>query len=110
MLDLFFIIILLLVGFYWSSAMKAREVAFMAANVYCQKMDVYLLDEYVALNGQWFKRDEGGKALVSGEKPDTIIIHGFQSDEYSIPNIPLVLQYESPLPEDKKDFKIIRYT
>jgi len=61
MLDLFFIIVLLLIGFYWSSAMKAREIAFMAANVYCQKMDVYLLDEYVALNGQWFKRDEGGK-------------------------------------------------
>ncbi len=61
MLDLFFIIVLLMIGFYWSSAMKAREIAFMAANVYCQKMDVYLLDEYVALNGQWFKRDEGGK-------------------------------------------------
>ena len=41
--------------------MKAREIAFMAANVYCQKMNVFLLDEYVALNGQWLKRDEDGK-------------------------------------------------
>ncbi|MCK5191580.1 MAG: DUF3301 domain-containing protein, partial [Methylococcales bacterium] len=53
MLDLFFIIVLLIIGFYWSSTMKAREIAFMAANVYCQKMEVFLLDEYVALNGQW---------------------------------------------------------
>ena len=41
--------------------MKAREIAFMAANVYCRKMEVFLLDEYVALNGQWLKRDEYGK-------------------------------------------------
>ena len=61
MLDLFFIIVLLIIGFYWSSTMKAREIAFMAANVYCQKMEVFLLDEYVALNGQWLKRDEDGK-------------------------------------------------
>ena len=61
MLNLFFIIVLLMIGFYWSNAMKAREIAFMAANVYCQKMDVFLLDEYVALNGQWLKRDEDGK-------------------------------------------------
>ena len=61
MLDLFFIIVLLLIGFYWSTAMKAREIAFMAANAHCQKMDVFLLDEYVALNGPWFKRDADGK-------------------------------------------------
>ena len=61
MLDLFFIIVLLIIGFYWSSTMKAREIAFMAANVYCQKMEVFLLDEYVALNGQWLKRDTDGK-------------------------------------------------
>ena len=61
MLDLFFIIVLLTIGFYWSTAMKAREIAFMAAKTHCQKMDVFLLDEYVALNGQWFKRDVDGK-------------------------------------------------
>jgi len=41
--------------------MKAREIAFIAVKVYCQKMDVLLLDEYVALNGQWLKRDDDGK-------------------------------------------------
>ena len=27
-------------------------------------MDLFLLDEYVALNGQWLKRDEHGKLKV----------------------------------------------
>ena len=61
MLDLFFITLLLLIGFYWSSAMKAREVAFIAVKFHCQKLDVQLLDEYVALNGIWPKRDDRGK-------------------------------------------------
>ncbi len=61
MLDFFFIILLLLIGFYWSNAMKAREIAFIAVNVHCQKMDVQLLDEYVALIGIWPKRDNDGK-------------------------------------------------
>ena len=61
MVDLFFIILLLLIGFYWSSAMKAREIAFIAAKAHCQKLNLFLLDEYVALNGQWLKRNELGK-------------------------------------------------
>ncbi len=61
MINLFLICILLLIGFYWSNSMKAREIAFRAASLYCQKMDVVLLDEYVALNGQWLKRNEQGK-------------------------------------------------
>ncbi len=61
MLDFFFIILLLLIGFYWSNAMKARAIAFIAVNVHCQKMDVQLLDEYVALIGIWPKRDDDGK-------------------------------------------------
>ena len=47
--------------FYWSSAMRAREIAFIAANAYCEKMEVLLLDEYVALNAQWLKRGDDGK-------------------------------------------------
>lgn len=41
--------------------MNAREIAFIAAKAHCQKMNLFLLDEYVALNGQWLKRDEQGK-------------------------------------------------
>lgn len=61
MLDLFLIVLLLMIGFYWSEGMKAREVALRAVTTHCYKMDVSLLDEYVALNGQWLKRDETGK-------------------------------------------------
>ena len=64
MIDLFFIILLLLIGWYWSSSTKAREIAFMAAATHCQKMDVVLLDDYVALNAQWLKRDEDGKIKI----------------------------------------------
>jgi len=59
--DLFFITLLLLIGFYWSSSMKAREIAFNAVKAYCQKVDVLLLDEYVALNALWLRRDKLGK-------------------------------------------------
>ncbi len=64
MLNLFFICMLLLIGYYWSISMKAREVAFKAAVAHCHKMDVMLLDDYVALNGQWLKRDGQGKVKV----------------------------------------------
>lgn len=52
---------LLCLALYWSSGMKAREIAFSAVKQYCNKMDLLLLDEYVALQGQWLKRDESGR-------------------------------------------------
>jgi hypothetical protein len=61
MLDLLLIALLLLIGFYWSNALKAREIALAAVKVHCHKMDVQLLDEYVALNALWPRRDELGK-------------------------------------------------
>lgn len=64
MLDFFLILLLLCIGSYWSNAMKAREIALRAVKIYCQKMEVLLLDEYVALNGQWLKRNENGKLKV----------------------------------------------
>lgn len=64
MIDFFLIIVLLSLGYYWSAATKAREIAFMAATRHCSKMDVFLLDGYVALNAQWLKRDEDGKIKV----------------------------------------------
>ncbi len=63
MIDLLLITLLLFLGFYWSNAMKAREIAYAAALNHCQKMEVQLLDEYVALNGFWLKRDSRGKWL-----------------------------------------------
>jgi len=64
MIDLLLIALLLLIGSYWSSGTKAREIAFMAVAMHCKKMDVVLLDDYVALNAQWLKRDTDGKVKV----------------------------------------------
>lgn len=61
MIDLLLIMLLLLVGYVWSEGLKASEIAFRFAKTHCQKMEVQLLDEYVALNGFWPKRDETGK-------------------------------------------------
>jgi hypothetical protein len=60
------VMIVLLVGFlfYWSSSQKVREIALQAAKKYCQKMDIQMLDDYVALNALWFKRDQYGKIRV----------------------------------------------
>lgn len=60
-MDFLLIILLLLIGYYWSDSMKAREIAFYYAKNHCQQADVQLLDEYVALNGLWLKKDEHGK-------------------------------------------------
>jgi len=64
MIDLFLIILLLLIVYYWSCAMKAREAAYRAVVGHCHKMEVLLLDDYVALNGQWLKKDEFGVTKV----------------------------------------------
>jgi len=60
------IMIVLLVGFllYWSSSQEIREIALKAAKGYCQKMDIQMLDDYVALNALWLKRDQHGKIRV----------------------------------------------
>lgn len=60
------VMIILLVGFlfYWSSSQKIREIALKAAKDYCQKMDIQMLDDYVALNALWLKRDQYGKIRV----------------------------------------------
>jgi hypothetical protein len=63
MIDLLLIAALLALGFYWSNAMKAREIAYAAVVVHCQKMEVQLLDDYVALTGFWLKRDDYGKLV-----------------------------------------------
>ncbi len=64
MLELFLIVLVVLIGLYWSNAMKAREIALNAVKRHCQKMDVQLLDEYVALNGLWPKRTERGTLMA----------------------------------------------
>ncbi len=61
MIDLTLIFLLLLIGWFWSSSMAARERALHAVARYCQKMQLQLLDDCVALNGFWIKRDGKGR-------------------------------------------------
>lgn len=63
-MDFFLIILLLLIGYYWSDSTNAREIAFHFVKNHCQQLDVQLLDEYVALNGFWLKRDQHGKIKI----------------------------------------------
>ncbi|MCF6205147.1 MAG: DUF3301 domain-containing protein [Methylococcaceae bacterium] len=60
-MDFFLIILLLLIGYYWSDSTKTRETALDFVKNHCKKIDVQMLDEYVALNGLWLKRDKKGK-------------------------------------------------
>ena len=50
--------------YYWWSASGIKEIALAATKRHCQNMDVQLLDECIALNRLWFKRDENGKNRV----------------------------------------------
>lgn len=64
MIDFILILIVLAIGLYWSDGMKTREFAFHTVERYCHKNEVVLLDGYVALNGQWLKRDDQGKLKI----------------------------------------------
>ncbi|MCK5831020.1 MAG: DUF3301 domain-containing protein [Methylococcales bacterium] len=63
-MDFFLIIFLLSIGYYWSDSMKTRELAFFYVKNHCQQVEVQLLDEYVALNALWLKKDEYGKTKI----------------------------------------------
>jgi len=61
MIDLLLIALLVAVCLLWSSSLAAREIALNAVKTYCLKMDLQLLDDYVALTGLWPKRNAQGK-------------------------------------------------
>lgn len=56
---LFFCVLIL-----WWGAQGAKQLALMATRDYCEKMDVQLLDDVVALRGFWLKRDGHGSVRV----------------------------------------------
>lgn len=58
----FILIALLVLGFiYWYHGQKVKEIAYQATQAYCQSVQVQMLDEYIAGNGLWLKRDKFGK-------------------------------------------------
>jgi len=62
--DLILIVLLLGAYLYWFNGQQAKEIALKAVRANCLNLDVQMLDEYVALNGIWLKRDQAGKMRV----------------------------------------------
>ncbi len=60
-IDLILIGLMCLVFAYWLNALKANEIALASATAHCRAMEVQMLDDYVALNGVWLKRNKVGK-------------------------------------------------
>ncbi len=59
------LICLLVFGFwYWTQAQQAKEIAHQAVKRYCLKMDLQMLDDYVALNAFWLKRNDQGQLQI----------------------------------------------
>ncbi|MCK5889778.1 MAG: DUF3301 domain-containing protein [Methylococcales bacterium] len=63
-MDFILILSLLSIGYYWSDSMKSREAALIFVQNHCGKLNLQLLDEYVALNGLWVKRNKRGKLCL----------------------------------------------
>jgi hypothetical protein len=59
---LLFLIVAGLIAGYWTSGMRAREVALRAARSACARENVQLLDETVALSRLRLARDGSGRA------------------------------------------------
>ena len=58
MINFFLICLILLIGYFFSNALKAREIALYAAKNHCQRLEVQMLDDCVALTALWLKRDQ----------------------------------------------------
>ena len=56
--DIILIFFLCMACVYWFNAQKAKEIALGTARAHCLAMEVQMLDDYVALNGIWLKRDK----------------------------------------------------
>ena len=59
--DLVLICLLSLAFIHWHESQKVKEIAYIAVRSHCAKMDLQMLDDYVALNALWLKRDSHGK-------------------------------------------------
>jgi len=60
MIDFFLIGLILFALYFFSNALEAREIALDAAKRHCQKLELQMLDDCVALTGFWLKRNDCG--------------------------------------------------
>lgn len=59
--DIALLLLVLLVGAYYWQAQGVREIALRGTRLYCQRHDLQLLDDSVALRALWVKRGKDGK-------------------------------------------------
>jgi hypothetical protein len=59
--DLILIALLLTAYLYWFNGQWAKEIALKAVRAHCLKLEVQMLDEYVALSRIRLKREQTGK-------------------------------------------------
>ncbi|WP_027160323.1 DUF3301 domain-containing protein [Methylobacter luteus] len=60
-IDIVLISLLIIAYLYWFSAQQVKSIALKATKQHCLDMNVQMLDDYIALNGLWLKRDKIGK-------------------------------------------------
>lgn len=59
-------ILLFTAGFlYWQSAQKVKEIALAATMRHCHKLELQMLDGYIAFNALALKRDSRGKIHIA---------------------------------------------
>ena len=61
MIEVFLSLFILAAAWFWSTSLKAREIALGAVKRQCRILDLQLLDDCVALTGLWPKRGASGK-------------------------------------------------
>lgn len=62
--DVFLLIFVALIGWYWWSAQGVKDRALQAAKKHCKEMEVQLLDDSVALQRLWLRKDDRGVLRV----------------------------------------------
>jgi len=60
-MDIFFILLLLSVVFYWLDSIRVKEIATKQAAVACEKVALEFLDQSVAINKVRLRRDGHGR-------------------------------------------------
>ena len=59
--DISLLLLVGVLGYYYWQAQGVREVALRATRLYCQRENLQLLDDSIALRALWVKRDASGR-------------------------------------------------
>ncbi|MBB3047529.1 hypothetical protein FHR99_001795 [Litorivivens lipolytica] len=59
--DIALLLLVVLLGYYFWQAQGVRDIALRATRLYCQRENLQLLDDSIALRALWVKRDPKGR-------------------------------------------------